>query len=299
MTPDDFNELPSNRAIVLDNVTCPYCGIGLDDDNDTKEHVIGRRFVPKGALNGCWNLIVRACEKCNSEKSRLENDISAITLSGKLWFGSGDEEKNIVQEAQRKAKNSISNKTNKPVIQSHEEINFQVPFALGATFKFNMVSPPQIESNRVYELARLQMMAFFYFITFNKETRRGGFWPVGFHPLSEAHHGDWGNSLHKSFMAAVVKWEPRWVGNTAEGFFRSIIRRHPSAECWSWAIEWNKNYRVIGFFGGRDAAQELVNGFELPNMTAIKTGENSHISFRSDVKLPEEDLLFVWDDENA
>lgn len=130
--------------------------------------------------------------------------------------------------------------------------------------------------------------------------QKGGFWLEGFHPLSEVHHGDWGNSLHKAFMRAVVKWEPRWVGNTADGYFKSIIRKHPSAECWSWALEWNKNFRVIGFFGSRLAAQEIVNNFQVPKMTTVLTGEKSHISYRSDVKLSEEDdLLFVWDDENA
>lgn len=139
MTPDGLNELPSNRVLVLDNVTCPYCGIVLDDDNNTKEHVIGRRFVLKGTLNGCWNLIVRACERCNSEKSHLEDDISAITLSGKLWFDSSDEGENIAKEAHRKAKNSISNRTRKPAGQSQEEIGFEVPFALDATFKFSVL----------------------------------------------------------------------------------------------------------------------------------------------------------------
>jgi hypothetical protein len=298
MLSTELNELPSNRAVVLDNITCPYCGIEINDDNDSKEHVIGRRFVPKGTLNGSWNLIVRACKKCNSEKSHLENDISAITLASKVWFGSDNSETNIEQEALRKAQKSISHKTRKPVIHSHEELNFEVPFSPGATFKFNMVSPPQIASNRLYELARMQMMAFFYFITFNNETKRGGFWQEGFHPLSEAHHGDWGNPLLKAFMSAVVNWEPRWIANTADGFFRSIIRRHPSAECWSWAVEWNKNYRVVGFFGARNAAQKIVDDFREPEMTAIITGKNAYLRFRSDFKLHEEDdLLFVWSDE--
>lgn len=296
----ELNELPFNRAIVLDNTTCPYCGVELNDVNSTKEHVIGRKFVPKGTLNGYWNLIVRACKKCNSEKSHLENDISAITLAGRIWFDSNGSEENARHEALRKSNKSISKKTGKPVIHSQEELNFEVPFAPGVTFKFTMVSPPQIDSDRLFCLARMQMMAFFYFITFNNEKKKGGFWPEGFHPLSEAHHGDWGNSLHKAFMGAVVNWEPRWVGNTADGYFRSIIRRHPSAECWSWAVEWNKNYRLVGFFGLRHPAQEIVNSFKSTEMTTIVTGENSNLRFRSEIKLPEgDDLLFECDDKNA
>ncbi len=298
MKPSNLIELPSNRALVLNNVTCPYCGVVLDENNNTKEHVIGRRFVPKGSLNRCWNLIIRACERCNSHKSHLEDDISAITLSSKMWFGLNSQDDELTKEVTRKVKKSFSNKTGKPVLQSQEKITFEVPFAPGITFTFNMLSPPQIESERLYELARMQLMAFFYLITFNKETKRGGFWLEGFHPLSYAHHGDWGNFLHKSFMAAVFEWEPRWKSITADGFFRSIIRRHPDAECWSWAVEWNKNYRVIGFFGSRDAAQEIANCFDEPNMTTIKTGKNAHFRFRSDVKLSEEDdLLFVWNEK--
>ena len=111
---------------MLDNITCPYCGIELGDNNNTKEHVIGRRFIPKGSLDGYWNLIVRACPKCNSDKSLIEDDISAITLSGKLWFGSNGSDENIKQEAKRKAKNSTSRRTGEPVMHSQEELNIEI-----------------------------------------------------------------------------------------------------------------------------------------------------------------------------
>jgi hypothetical protein len=293
-----LHTLPHNRAILLDNLTCPYCGVELDSSNDTKEHVIGRKFVPKGKFNGYWNLIVRACGECNSKKSHLEDDISAITLANKLWFNSSDEKDDVVSEAKRKAKNSFSNKTNKLVMKSQEEVNFEIPISKKVTLKFNMVSPPQIESHRLYELAHFQLMAFVYYVSFDKQKRRGYYWPGGFYPLSDVQHGDWGNSLQKSFMTAVAEWEPRWIGNTADGFFKSIIRRHPCAECWSWAIEWNKNYRIIGFFGDGNAAQEFVKSFEVPEIKTVRTSSSSHIKFRSDVPLEDEDdLMFGWDDE--
>lgn len=300
MLTKELRKLPINRAVVLDNITCPYCGDLLIESNNTKEHVIGRRFVPKGALNQNWNLIVRACRTCNSEKSHLENDISAITLAGKHWFGDTEPEEGEIKEAKRKAKNSTSGKTGKPVVASQEEINIKVPFGPGAVFKFNLIAPPQIDQERIFALARMQMMAFFYFITYNHETKRGGFWPHGFYLVSEAHHRDWGNSLHRSFMKVVVEWEPRWLGNTAKGYFKSIIRRHPNAECWSWALEWNNNYRMVGFFGDKDTAQTLVDEFDKSEMSSSQTNDGNSIRFRSDVALIEdEDLLFVWDDENA
>lgn len=288
--------LPANRAILLDNITCPYCGVMLNPDNNTKEHVIGRRFVPKGTLNGYWNLVVRACALCNNTKSTLENDISAISLAGRYWFGASDSDDSTLSEAKRKAAASISRKTRKPVMHSQENIDFKVPFGSAATFTFNLVSPPQVESERLHELARMQMMAFFYFITFDKATKRGGFWRDGFYPLTEAHHADWGNVIHKSFIKAVETWEPRWLGNTADGFFKSIIRRHPSEECWSWALEWNKNYRLIGFFGAYAPVEEIISAFDRPKMTHYDTGDNSWVRLREEIKLSEEeeDCLFAW-----
>lgn len=292
---NELEQLTDNKAIVINNITCPYCSLPLcENPNNTKEHVIGRRFVPKGSLSNCWNLIVRACKNCNSEKSDLENDISAITLAGRMWFDTSNAAENI-NEAKRKSKSSISRKTRKPVIESQEHLKFKISPASGVEVTFNMTSPPQIEDKRVYELARLQIMAFFYFVTYDKVSRTGGFWQEGFHPLSFAHHKDWGNVLQKSFMNKVADWEPRWIGITADGHFKSIIRRHPTSECWSWAVEWNRNYRVIGFFGSRKAAQELVNEFEFPDMMSISSDHNSHIAYRLDIELSDdEDVLFKW-----
>ena len=295
-----LSELPANKAILLNNATCPYCGIELTRDNDTKEHVIGRRFVPKGSLNGQWNLIIRACSKCNSIKSDLENDISAITLASRVWFSSTDTDKSIMREVQRKVESSISRKTGKPVKHSQEELNFETPFSPGGTIRLNLVAPPQLDDHRLFELARMQMMAFFYFITFNQESNKGGFWPEGFHPISEVTHDDWGNSHQKAFMHAVQPWEPHWIGNTADGFFKSLIRKHPHEECWSWALEWNRNYRLVGFFGAREPAQAIVNTFPPPEMVNIPTGNKRSLRIRKNIRLEEhEDLLFVWDDSEC
>ena len=60
-------EFPDNIAIRLDNVTYVYCVIELSQDESTEEHVIARNFVASGKLEGCWNLIVKACTSCNSK----------------------------------------------------------------------------------------------------------------------------------------------------------------------------------------------------------------------------------------
>jgi len=292
-----LNELPTNKVLTLDNATCPYCGKDLLNNNDTKEHVVGRKFCPKGSLNGQWNLILRACNDCNNAKSKLENDISAITLAGRHWFNPEKHVPSVLLEAKRKSKNSISCRTKKPVQDSQENLNISFPFSSGVTFNFNIVGPPQIDNNRLYELARMQIMAFFYLITFNQETKKGGFWLGGFFPLIEAQHSDWGNTIHKAFMQTVYPWELKWIGNTANGFFKSIIKRNPNEFCWSWALEWNKNYRLIGFFGEQKPIESIVNTFSTLEMSPWIDCGKSKYRIRYDISLrDEEDLLFSWDD---
>ncbi|GMT43861.1 MAG: hypothetical protein IEMM0003_0680 [bacterium] len=261
MLDSKLKNLPPNLPIILDNKTCVYCGKELLEKIESKEHVIGRRFVPRGKLNGHWNLIVKACKDCNGKKSDLENDLSAITMQADASGRHASDDQILEKEAIRKAQKSISRRTGKPVKNSKETINIKVPLAPGMEFNFELTSPPQPASERVYELARLQLMAFFYFITYNQQTRRGGFWLGGFFPLSEAAMSDWGNSTHKFFMKSVIDWEPRFLGITADEYFKVVIRRHPSEVCWAWGLEWNKQYRVVGYFGEETTVKKIVSTF--------------------------------------
>src|SRR5947209_4944585 len=73
--------LPINKATRIDNATCIYCGERSAPDNPlTAEHVIGRRFVPRGSFAQGWALIGNACQECNNAKADLEDDISAVTI---------------------------------------------------------------------------------------------------------------------------------------------------------------------------------------------------------------------------
>lgn len=291
-----LKKLSGVLPIIFDNETCVYCGIRLTPELDTKEHVIGRRFVPKGKLDGQWNLIVRACKDCNSKKSDLENDISAISMQTDAWGNYSSSDQVLTEEATRKARNSISRRTGKPVKDSSEKLKIKVPFTPGVEFTFNLTSPPQIENHRIYKLARLQLMAFFYWITYNKKTKKGGFWIGGFFPVLDAIRSDWGNPIHIAFMNSVVNWEPRVLAIGADGFFKVVIRRHPSAVCWSWAVEWNQKYRVVGFFGEKKPAQEVARSFPSLEVSTIPQGPNKHVSFRMECPLEEEkDNLFQWD----
>jgi hypothetical protein len=283
----------TNLPIVLDNETCVYCGTELTLSSVTKEHVIGRRFVPKGKLEGQWNLIVRACKPCNGKKSGFEDDISAISMQADAWGRHALPDHILTQEAARKARGSISRRTSKPIKDSLEKLKIKGLLAPGAEFTFDLTAPPQIETKRIFELARMQLMAFFYLITYNQKTKRGGFWLGSFFPVLEAIRSDWGNPVHRAFMDAVVNWEVRVLAIGADGFFKVAIRRHPAEVCWSWALEWNCKYRIVGFFGEHEQAQAVANTFPPLEWITLIKGHNYNDHYRFEVALEEEkDNLF-------
>lgn len=96
-------------------------------------------------------------------------------------------------------------------------------------------------------------------------------------------------------MAAVVDWEPRLLVSTAKDHFAAAIRKHPDAACWSWAVEWNKSDRLVGFFGELAPAKQLADPFPRLNVTSVAEAGKSWFGFRSEVPLDEDDdLLFHW-----
>ena len=295
-----FKILPNNKPLTLENETCVYCAKVFADKDWTKEHVVGRRFVPKGKFDKEWNLIVCACHKCNNIKAALEDDISAITMQPDAAGKHSIDDELLRSESERNGKNCFSRKTGKPVNKSVENLKINVPFSHNAKFTFHVIAPPQIESNRTYELARLQLMGFFYMITYNPETRRGGFWPGYFIPVLEAIRDDWGNPVHMGFMRAVKEWELRLLFVGADGFFKMIIRRHPSEECWSWALEWNHNLRIVGFFCQEDAALKVKESFSPLNTVPIGKDNEGEFGIRRNIGLrKEDDRLFEWVEVNA
>src|SRR5688500_6709853 len=79
------NVLPNKKATKLASIACCYCGrMETKEVPLTDEHVLGRRFVPKGSFASGWSLIARACEPCNNKKADLEDEISAVTLLSDL-----------------------------------------------------------------------------------------------------------------------------------------------------------------------------------------------------------------------
>jgi|SRR5579859_8129525 len=292
MLRDELEVLSTHEPILLNNETCVYCASLLGKPMTTKEHVIGRRFVPRGTLAGQWNLILRACRSCNRRKSDLEDDLSAITMQPDMWGQFADHDPVLALEAIRKAR-SASRRTRKQVKDSSESRIITASLGPNGTMGLTFISPPQTDRQRVFELSRFHLTAFFYWITYNDQTKRGGYWPGTFLPVAEAVKSDWGNPTHRAFMKTVLDWTPRLVAVGANGFFRVAIRRHPSAICWSWALEWNHKHRIIGFFGEQAQAEAVFANFPQPQTHIIAQSANECLRVREEIALSqEEDQLF-------
>jgi hypothetical protein len=235
--------------VVLKNCTCGYCETALSRDNRTTEHLVGRRFVPKGSLNGQWNLIFNACRPCNHAKSQLEDDISATSLQpdaiGRFHPLADSSHR---EEAQRKGARSHSRRTGSPIASSHERLT--VTYNMGpATMSFSYIGPPQVDEDRIVALARFQVVGLYYWITYDEAQRRGDFIDGVFVSLRSVLRSDWGNAVQRAFMQKVLTWEERLIGRTGGGNFQVAIRKLKGVSCWSWALEWNRIF-------GRSVLQE-------------------------------------------
>ncbi len=284
--------LSPGKAIILKNKTCPYCGIKLSDENTTKEHVIGRNFVPKGSLEKSWNLILYTCSKCNNDKSNLEDDISAITQINSPFVVKNPKFRN---ELDSKIKKSFSRRTGKTISESSEKIEIPVNYGSSVKMTFSLVTNPQINEERSNALALMHLMAFFYLLTYEEDKQIGHFWPGSFFCLKSSIRSDWGNEISKQYKALISNWEFRFNGIAAEDNFKCNIRKNLELECWSWALEWNQSLRLIGFFGKDESINEIVAGIKLPEPDIVLNGGRL---YREKSLLDNEDDLFQ-DEESS
>lgn len=284
-----MHQYSPTKLIKLSNITCPYCGVefraGIDLNED---HVIGRKFVPKGSLAKQWNLVLLVCVSCNNDKSVLENEISAITLQPNAFGEFASADPLVSVEARRKG-TTKSHRTGKPVRVSNESSIRTWPIFPGVTTTLKFTGPPQADRDRVYTLAHYHVAAFFYLITYDQSTKRGVYWPGNFSPIMETSKGDWGNVTMRAFMAQTRTWQERLIGTAANGYFRIMMRRHPeNAPVWAWAVEWNRSRRVIGFCGEDESVDRAIAALPTPKWHTLP-GER----FRLDEPLnAEDDSLF-------
>lgn len=286
----------SETHIVLQNRVCVYCLNPFERKKMTREHVIGRRFVPDGKMRNSWNLLPYACHPCNNEKSRLEDEISAITMQPDIFGCYPEDSEDLIREGTRKGSGSFSSLTKKPIAESLSSVKGTFPVGTGLTAKVDFEAPPQISDERVARLAVFHMQALFFWLSYNEKLRRGSGLPSELFVVSVSRRADWGNALNVGFMNLIATWLPRFLtgNNIAGGYFKIALRRHPSKACWAWALEWNLQLRTIGFFGDTAVVEHLIS--ELPALKIQLVAGNLETGFgiRLDVPLAADaDHLFT------
>ena len=261
----DHTKVSASQPTVLDNGTCPYCAAVFGDEcPGTKEHVVGRRFVPKGKMAEAWNLIFQACEKCNGLKADLENDISVISMHVDPTGIEPADAALMRAEIDRRATKTLSRNTRKPVSEGEKPLVLKGAFG-PATMTFTLNMPPQVTEKRLFDLACFQMLGFFYFLTYRPLDRRGNWWGDGFHPLLAVRRSDWGNPVIRWFEEITKHRREILHVQTAAGFYKAWIREmNDKPNLWAWAIEWNQGLRLVGFFG--DEAEAITLGQSRPTI---------------------------------
>lgn len=211
----------------------------------------------------------------------------------------GAEDKILLSEARRKSKTK-SDRTGRPVADSAETFQSEHPFG-NAKMSFKFSAPPQVDKDRVYELACYQLAGFFFMITYKEDKGMGVLWPGDYLPMEVVRKQDWGNVTKASFSQATKDWHPRFTADTANGYFRALIKKHPAHELWSWALEWNQNFRLFGFFGDKDLAEKVVSDFSVPKKQGPFPGTNgSPFYATTEIALDEDqDIFFYFSDESS
>ena len=171
-------------------------------------------------------------------------------------LGTGHAEPDLSALSARKAAGARSRLTRKSVADSYEEhvVEGRIMSAIDCRFAFT--APPRVAPERVMRLARFHLQGFFYLITYDEQRRGGaGIGDIGW--IDDARRPDWGNDLQRGFADYVSCWNSAIEGIGADGYFKIAIRREPSGDrLWSFALEWNKALRSIGFFGDLQRAQK-------------------------------------------
>lgn len=278
------------RLVVnLNNRVCPYCAEGLRSDDTTEDHVIARLLVPKGSLEQSWNLHIRACSDCNSYKAALEDRVSAASMHRPLVGVREPDDVTLAREAARKRQGSAGPRGDR----SNQKVKHETELMPGVRKTFDLVAPPSVDPQDVLELAWLHVSALFYHHTFDAESQTGASLPGVFSGVQWSPRSDWGNERHRGFMGCVSDWGHRINIDAARGCFKAIIRHHPSSDSWAWAVEWNRSYRAVGFFGDESVVVKLTEAIPLLVITPVGEPDGGVVGVRVERPLAiADDLLF-------
>lgn len=237
------------HSLDASNACCIYCGTflqGVNPPNSDKEHLVAKNFVPKGSMDGQpFNFLFRACRSCNARKAHAERHVSSVSLfnsPGRLE----NNKVNVNEIAMRKGKGDFHpKKQGVPVKDAHEHITVGP-----ANMTFGMVAPPQIDRALLEEVAFSHIQGLFALICTEdyRDSQKMRLLPQN-HFICYQHYTceDWGNPQAIEITNRVSDWVCLANIETAEGYFKAIMRR--GEEGWFWALEWNKYIRVMGAIG--------------------------------------------------
>lgn len=242
------------------NACCIYCGTflrGINPPASDKEHLIARNFVPIGMMGGQpFNFIFRSCRPCNARKAAAERHVSSITL-----FNSPTrlENKDVNDVAIRKGQGDFHPKKRGVKIENAQEHLSLVRLFGPLSMTFGLVGPPQLDMRQVGEVALSHIQGLFALIC--TEDYRDA---VKMRLLPQEQviwfdcytHEDWGNPKAIEIAKRVHDWDCLANIETAQGYFKAILRR--SAQGWFWALEWNRQLRLVGGISGN--RMELFEG---------------------------------------
>src|SRR5205823_6097263 len=165
-----------------------------------------------------------------------------------------------------------------------------------AELAFNFVSPAQADDTRLFELARLQLVGFFYLMTYDEEKQHGLHWPGVFAPFVVARKPDWGNPLLAWLDRSTLAWDDCLHAVAAEGFYKLWVRRHVTdAPIWAWVIEWNQGFRLGGFFGDEARIRATLANAPTLDWTTVHDAPERRLRMRREIPLSDDhDKLFDW-----
>ena len=275
------------------NRYCLYCGEDLSAESvrSTKEHLIGREFVPTGTLEGtAFNFLFRSCEGCNSRKGHLERHVSTVTLYvSPARAGSA----RIDQLARRKALKDFHHKKRVQVSDAGERHTILANLG-GVAGTFGLIAPPQLDPRMSAELACRQIQGFFSLLTSTNPTtlEETRLLPPERVFCDGAHHSrDWGSPRLLEVVRRVQSWRRLGVVTTAQGFFRAEFRRDEERTGqWFWALEWNKSTRILGVIASPGEPRSLFE--DLPSVGWMPLGTGARIRVEVPLRDESADLLF-------
>ncbi|MBV1951779.1 MAG: hypothetical protein KUG64_06260 [Cycloclasticus sp.] len=284
------------------NQFCLYCGthVGFSSEEaSNKEHLIGRQFVPSGAFQEGkgFNLIFRACEVCNSRKAEIERHISSVTLLNGI---PNQENSEYVDRAIIKASKDFHPlKQGVLVKDASDKQKFNFNFG-SMKISFESISPPQLSQEYIKALSFYHIQGFFSLLTSsNPEVVSGtkllpekNFWFHGAYT-----HGDWGNAELMEIAKRIEILRCNANISTADGNFKVLMChsiKDPSY--WFWALEWNKNLRVVGGIYSPKKCPPIFDDLPIQQWKPLGEGsDGAKHRIREEIPLDKnDDILFSY-----